>query len=99
MFCKSIIKKPYMFRSLLYDHPQGVTFVHSAFTIFPLLASSFAFSVCGRMSSMCVCVSGVAVCVLSGRELLTVHDQTATPDTHTHTHTHRRHTATYRKGK
>jgi hypothetical protein len=56
MFCKSIIKKPYMFLSLLYDHPQGLSFVLSAFTTFPLLASSFAFSVCGRMPSMCVCV-------------------------------------------
>jgi hypothetical protein len=42
MFCKSIIKEPYMFRSLLYDHPQGLSFVLSAFTTFPLLASSFA---------------------------------------------------------
>jgi hypothetical protein len=37
MFCKSIIKKPYIFRSLLYDHPQGLSFVLSAFTTFPLL--------------------------------------------------------------
>jgi hypothetical protein len=41
MFCKSIIKKPYMFRSLLYDHPQELSFVLSAFTTFPLLASRF----------------------------------------------------------
>jgi hypothetical protein len=40
-----------MFRSLLYDHPQGLSFVFSAFTTFPLLASSFAFSVRGRMPS------------------------------------------------
>jgi hypothetical protein len=45
-----------MFRSLLYGHPQGLSFVLGAFTIFPLLASSFAFSVCGRMPSMCMCV-------------------------------------------
>jgi hypothetical protein len=32
-----------MFRSLLYDHPQGLSFALSAFTTFPLLASSFAF--------------------------------------------------------
>jgi hypothetical protein len=38
MFFKSIIKKPYMFRSLLYDHPQGSSFVLSAFTTFRLLA-------------------------------------------------------------
>jgi hypothetical protein len=53
-----------MFRSLLYDHPQASYFVLSAFTTFRLLASSFAFSVCGGMPS----VSGVAVCGLSGRE-------------------------------
>jgi hypothetical protein len=41
MFCKSIIIKPYMFRSLLYDNPQELSFVLSAFTTFPLLASSF----------------------------------------------------------
>jgi hypothetical protein len=29
-----------MFRSLLYDHPQGLSLVLSAFTTFPLLASS-----------------------------------------------------------
>jgi hypothetical protein len=44
-----------MFRSLLYDHPQGLSFVLSAFTTFPLLASSFVFSVCGRMQYMCMC--------------------------------------------
>jgi hypothetical protein len=53
---KSIIKKPYMFRSLLYDHPQGLSFVLSAFNTFPLLASSFAFPVCDRMPSICMCV-------------------------------------------
>jgi hypothetical protein len=30
MFCKNVIKKPYMFQSLLYDHPQGLSFVLSA---------------------------------------------------------------------
>jgi hypothetical protein len=45
-----------MFRSLLYDHPQGLSFVLSAFATFPLLASSCTFSVCGRMPSMCMCV-------------------------------------------
>jgi hypothetical protein len=34
-----------MFRSLLYDHPQGLSFVLSAFTTFRLLASSFAFNI------------------------------------------------------
>jgi hypothetical protein len=39
MFCKSIIKNPYMFRSLLYDHHQGLSFVLSAFATFPLRKS------------------------------------------------------------
>jgi hypothetical protein len=39
MFCKSIIKKPYMFRSLFYDHLQGSSFVLSAFTTFRLVAA------------------------------------------------------------
>jgi hypothetical protein len=59
-----------MFRSLLYNHPQGSSFVLSAFTTFRLLASSFIFSVCG-LSRLCVCVSGVPVCGLSGLELTT----------------------------
>jgi hypothetical protein len=29
-----------MFRSLLYDHPQGLSFVLSAFTTFPFFTSS-----------------------------------------------------------
>jgi hypothetical protein len=45
-----------MFRSLLYDHPQELFFVLSAFTTFPLLASSFTFSVCGRMPSAMQCL-------------------------------------------
>jgi hypothetical protein len=32
--------KPYMFRSLLYDHPQGSSFVLSALPLFRLFASS-----------------------------------------------------------
>jgi hypothetical protein len=44
-----------MFRPLLYDHPQGSSFVLCAFTTFRLLASSFDFSVCGRMPSICMC--------------------------------------------
>jgi hypothetical protein len=70
-----------MFRSLLYDHPQGLSFVLGAFTTFPPFASSFAFLVCGRMLSMCMCVSGVAVYGLAGR----VDDQT------THRQVHRTH--------
>jgi hypothetical protein len=56
MFCKTSLKKPYVFRSLLYDYPHGLSFVLSAFTTFPLFASSFAFLVCGHMPSMCMCV-------------------------------------------
>jgi hypothetical protein len=55
MFSKGIIKKPYMFRSLLYDHHQGLSFLLISFTSFPLLASSFAFSVCGRMPLRVAC--------------------------------------------
>jgi hypothetical protein len=67
-----------MSRSLLYDHPQVSSFVLSAFTTFRLLASSFVFpyvAVC----RLCVCVSGVPVCVLSGRERPD-NPQTGTPD-------------------
>jgi hypothetical protein len=56
MFCKSLIKKPYMFRSLFCDHLQGSFFVLNAFTTFRLPASSFVFSVCGRVTSICICV-------------------------------------------
>jgi hypothetical protein len=45
-----------MFRSLLYDHPQRSSSVLSALPFLRLLASSFAYSVCGRMPSMCMCV-------------------------------------------
>jgi hypothetical protein len=54
-----------MFQSLFYDHLQGSSFVLSAFTTFRLPASSFVFLVC----RLCVCVSGLPVCGLSGREL------------------------------
>jgi hypothetical protein len=61
-----------MFRSLLYDHPQGLSFVFSAFSTFPLFASSFAFfGMWPYAVYVCVCVSGVPVCGLSGRELST----------------------------
>src|SRR5215475_781532 len=56
MFCKNVIKKPYMFRSLFYDHLHGSSFVLSASTTLRLPASSFIFSVCGRMPSICMCV-------------------------------------------
>jgi hypothetical protein len=40
MFCKSVTKKPYMFRSLFSDHLQGSSFVLSAFTTFRLPVGS-----------------------------------------------------------
>jgi hypothetical protein len=56
MFCKSVIKTPYMFQSLFYDCLQGSSFVLGAFTTFQLPASSFVFLVCGLMSSIFTCV-------------------------------------------
>jgi hypothetical protein len=83
MFCKSIIKKPYMFRSLLYDHPQGSSFVLSAFTTFRMLASSFAFLICGRMPSMCMCPVYLSVGCLVVNSSRPDNPQTGTPDTYT----------------
>jgi hypothetical protein len=56
-----------MFRSLLYDHPQGVVFrtVHYHFSA--CLFRPVVYSVCGCMLSMCVCVPDVPVCGMSGR--------------------------------
>jgi hypothetical protein len=45
MFVKVSLKKPYMFRSLFYDHLQGSSFVLSAFTTFRLPAGLLRFSV------------------------------------------------------
>jgi hypothetical protein len=63
-----------MFRSLLYDHPLGSFFVLSALPLLRLLAWSFAYSVCGRMLSMCVCVRpvylSVCMCELSTTEVV-----------------------------
>ena len=68
MFCKKRnYKKPYMFRSLFHDHLQGSSFVLSAFTTFQLPASSFVFFGYVAVCHLFVCVSGVTVCVLSGR--------------------------------
>jgi hypothetical protein len=39
MFCESVIKKPYMFRSLFYDHLQGSSFVLTTFRIYHLAAA------------------------------------------------------------
>jgi hypothetical protein len=80
MFCKNVIKKPYMFWSLSYDHPQGSSFVLSALPLLRLFALSFAFSAWLHVS-MCVCLSGVPAYGLSG------HDQTTHRQVHqTHTH-------------
>jgi hypothetical protein len=70
MFCKNIIKKPYMFLSLLYDHPQRSSFVLSVLPLLRLVASSSClFGMWLYVVYVCVCVSGVPVCGLSGREL------------------------------
>jgi hypothetical protein len=95
LFKKYFVKtlKTYMFRSILYDHPQGR----------PLYLVHYHFSACllrhlpiryVAVCCLCLCVSGVPVCGLSGRERPD-NPQTTTPDTHKH----RRHTATYRIGK
>jgi hypothetical protein len=59
LFKKSNVKtplKPYMFRSLLYDRPQGSSFVLSALPLLRLFASSSClFGVCVRVC-VCVCV-------------------------------------------
>jgi hypothetical protein len=64
MFCKSIIKKIYMFRSLFCDHLQGSSFVLSAFTTFRLPASSSVFLICGRMPSICMCARCICLWVV-----------------------------------
>jgi hypothetical protein len=47
-----------MFRSLLYDHSQGSSFVLSTLT----LLRPVAYSVCGCMLSMCVCARCTCLC-------------------------------------
>jgi hypothetical protein len=64
MFCKNIISKTYMFRSLLYDHPQGSSSVLSALPLFRLLRHLPIRYV--AVCRLCVCVPGVPVCGLSG---------------------------------
>jgi hypothetical protein len=49
--------KPYMFRSLLYDHPQGSSFILSALPFLRLFASSSClFGMCLYVVYVCVCV-------------------------------------------
>jgi Mn2+/Fe2+ NRAMP family transporter len=62
-----------MFRSLFHDHLQGSSFVLSAFTTFQLPASLFVFFGYVAVGHLFVCVSGVAVCGLSGRETMHGH--------------------------
>jgi hypothetical protein len=76
---KGVIIKPYMFWSLFNDHSQGSSFVLSAPTTYQPPASSFVFFGFVAVCPLLVCVSGVLVCVLSGR----ANTQTGTPDTHT----------------
>ena len=73
-----------MFRSLFHDHLQGSSFVLSAFTTFRLPASSFVFFGYVAICHLFVCVSGVAVCVLSGRELFTTRQLTDSYTGHTY---------------
>jgi hypothetical protein len=65
---KGVIIKPYMFRSLFHDHHQGSSFVLSAPTTYQPPASSFVYFGFVAVCPLFVCVSGVPVCVLSGRE-------------------------------
>jgi hypothetical protein len=77
-----------MFRSLLYDHPQGSFFVLSALPLLRLLASSSCLS--GMwLYFVYVCAPGVPVCGLSGRKLsgqFTTRQPTDRYTGHTHTH-------------
>jgi hypothetical protein len=57
-----------MFRPLFRDHLQGSSFVLCAFTTFQLPASSFVFFGYVAVCLLFLCVPGVPVCVLSGRE-------------------------------
>jgi hypothetical protein len=71
MFCKNTLLKPYMFRSLLYDHSQGPSFVLSASTTSPLVCFVQLLiryvAVCCLCVCVCVCVPDVPVCGMSGR--------------------------------
>jgi hypothetical protein len=95
-FVKTLLK-PYMFRSLLYDHPQESSFVLSALPLLRLFASSSClFGMWLYVVYVCVCVSDVPVCGMSGHEYLTDrYIGHARTHAHAHTHTHRQHTATY----
>ena len=73
-----------MFRSLFHDHLQGSSFVLSAFTTFQLPASSFVFFGYVAVCLLFVCVSGVAVCELSGREQFTTRQHTDSYTGHTY---------------
>jgi hypothetical protein len=75
-----------MFQSLLYDHPQGLSFILSALPLLCLYASSFClfgmwlYVVCVCVC-VCVCAPDVPVCEMSGGEL-SVHDQTSHRQVH-----------------
>jgi hypothetical protein len=62
-----------MFRSPFHDHLQGSFFVPSAFTTFSCLLRHLSFWGFVAVCPLFVCVTGVPVCVLSGRAK---HDQT-----------------------
>jgi hypothetical protein len=87
--CKNIIK-PYMFRSLMYDHPQRSSFVLSALKLLRLFASSSClFGMWLYVVYVCVCVC-VCVCLMYlSVGCLVVNDQTSHRQVHqAHTHTH-----------
>jgi hypothetical protein len=99
LFKKSFVKtslKPYMFRSLLYDHPQGSSFVLSALPLLRLFDSSRClFGMWLYVVYVCVCAR--RTCLWDVWSFTTRHPTDRyVGHARTHTHTHRQHTATYR---
>jgi hypothetical protein len=85
-----------MFRSLLYDHPQGSSFVLSALPLLSLFASSSClFGMSLYVVYVCVCVPDVPVCEMSSGRSRPDIPQTGTSGAHTHTHTHTHTQTTY----
>jgi hypothetical protein len=81
--------KPYMFWLLLYDHPQGPSFVLSALPLLRLFALSsclFGMWLYVVYVCVCVCVPGVPVpvCGMSGRSRPDIPQTDSTSGTHTH---------------
>jgi hypothetical protein len=75
-----------MFRSLLYDHPQGLSFVLSALPLLRLLASSSClFGMWLYVVYLCECPMYLSVGCLVVNSSRPDNPQTGTPGTHTHT--------------